>query len=379
MVVLNRNAFSRRLGEGGCEHPPYVVVATLFIVTVICAASVTRAAVPPQMSPQSANLIRRLQIGVVAGRIVAKSTPSRVQPIPARGTNETLRIQAEAGETLLRFEKNDESDHTLIELGRGSGLVVTRTPGAEPNFEPVRFEQFATTHSVGYQASPVVPDDQSRGVVLVVGGDDSQTRVEAAGIWQLLIVEPDLCREHLTPLLDLLHTNWRLEQMAGGIEEQLVLLVQAGDLEVTAYWDELIHRLGDDVFAVRRRADRLLRQAGVDVLPYLHSTDVARLDAEQRMRIREITRDLSSGVGQDTPRLAAWQLVDDVSVWLTLLGRDNPATRSVARERLEAILDRTIDFDVTADPAQREQELANLQAELEQIGLLTVRRVPSGR
>ena len=213
-------------------------------------------------------------------------------------------------------------------------------------------------------------------MVLVVGDGDDQVTVEAAGIWQLLIVEPDLCREHLNPVLELLHTNWRLEQLASGIEEQLVLLVQAGDLKVTDYWDELIHRLGDDVFAVRRRADRLLRQAGVDVLPYLHAVDVGRLDAEQRMRIREITRDLSSGVSEDTPRLAAWQLVGDVSVWLTLLGRDNPATRSVALERLEAILGRNVEFDSTAEPQRRSQQLADLLAELEQMGLLTVRRVP---
>ena len=95
-------------------------------------ASVAHAAVPPQMSQQSANLIRRLQIGVMAGRIVAKSTPNRVQPNPARGTNETLRIQAEAGETLLRFEKNDESDHMLIELGAWQRTDCFPHPGGGP-------------------------------------------------------------------------------------------------------------------------------------------------------------------------------------------------------------------------------------------------------
>jgi hypothetical protein len=358
-----------------CRLYELPVVIALLVAAVAAMASVSRAAVPPQMSQQSANLIRRLDIGIMAGRIVAKSTPNRVQPIPTPGTKETLRIQVETDETLLRYENMADDDHLLIELGSGSSLTVTRTPGPEPTFMPLRFEQFATNVGAGYQATAEESDDQPTGVRLAIGEGDEQQIVEAAGVWQLLLVEPDLCREHLNPVLELLHTNWRLEQLAGSVEEHLVLLVQAGDLEVTAYWDELIERLGDDAFSTRRRADRLLRQAGVDVLPYLHAVDVGRLDAEQRMRIREITRSLSDGVGEDTPRLAAWQLVGDVSVWLTLLDRGNSIVRTVALERLERILDRSIEFDPTADPQQRHQQWLALRAELDEMGLLTVRRV----
>jgi hypothetical protein len=352
---------------------PFVVIA-LLMIAIAANPSPVRAA-PPQMSPPSANLIRRLQIGIVAGRVEAKGAPNRVQPNPKKGANETLRIQAEAGETLLRYEKMDDNDHLLIELGRGSSLSVMRTPGPEPAFKRLRFEQFSTLLGSGYQATVRTAQHEKTGVRLEVGEGDSLVAVEAPGIWQLLLVEPDLCREHLNGVLDLLHANWRLGQLPSDIEEQLVLLVQAGDLEVTSYWDELIERLGDNSFSVRRRADRLLRQAGVDVLPYLHAVDVGALDAEQRMRIREITRGLSSGVGEDTPRLAAWQLVGDVSVWLALLDRGNSVTQTVARERLEDLLGRTIEFDPTADAEQRSEQWSALHTELKQMGLLTVRRV----
>ncbi|MCA9099751.1 MAG: hypothetical protein R3C10_08580 [Pirellulales bacterium] len=352
-------------------------LATLYVgvAAIVCSPSGTRAAGPPEISPQAANLIRRLDVGIEAGRIVALSAPTNRLHQPGSDEKESLRIQAEDGETLMRYELLDEEDHVLVDIGAGSSVTIDRDPGRGTAFAPVHFEQFAAALASGYQPTPPAADDQRSGVELVIGRTDGKLAVSAPGIWSLLVVEPELCREHLNPLLEVLHTGWRLEQQAASVEEQLVLMVQAGDLEVTAYWDDLVTRLADESFAVRRRADRLLRQAGVDVLPYLHAVDVSRLDAEQRMRIREVTRSLSEDVEADTPRLAAWQLVDDVSVWLALMERGSVAARAAAHQRLETLLGRKIDFDAAAEADERREIVDVLRAECDQMGMITVRRV----
>ena len=64
------------------------------------------------------------------------------------------------------------------------------------------------------------------------------------------------------------------------------------------------------------------------MIHYLRKLDPARLDAEQKFRVRRIITALGSGEGIDTPdRVTSW-LAGDPSIWLGLLSRDsesNPA------------------------------------------------------
>ena len=83
------------------------------------------------------------------------------------------------------------------------------------------------------------------------------------------------------------------------------------------------------------------------------------------MRIREIRRALV-GDHSDTPdRVVAW-LMNDKRMWLTLMNHDRTQHRLIAKEHLARIVDRPIQFDPTAGPEQRAQQVAALQAQFVQ-------------
>ena len=62
---------------------------------------------------------------------------------------------------------------------------------------------------------------------LVVGTGETQTSVRGPTLWHLLLAKPDLCREHLVPLLENLRPGWGLARMAEQIEDTLCKVAQA--------------------------------------------------------------------------------------------------------------------------------------------------------
>jgi hypothetical protein len=232
-----------------------------------------------------------------------------------------------------------------LDVGAASRVQLLRLPREpRPGLPPVEFRQ-----------APNEP------IVLKVGPKENERVYRAESIWHLLIVEPAAAREHLAPLLKILLREWDFVKTAEEIETILVRTAQSGTPPDQRLWAEWVRQLGDASFAKREAADRNLREAGRVAVTYLQQLDPARLDAEQRFRVRRILRALSDARNEESPpQLAAW-LAGDATIWLALLARDDEATRRAALQRLEAIVGRPLAFDAAADPQTRQRQLEALR------------------
>jgi hypothetical protein len=195
-----------------------------------------------------------------------------------------------------------------------------------------------------------------------VGPAGQQAVYETTSVWHLLIVEADVCRRYLIPLLDRFRPKSSLLEVADELEEELLHVATVHDLPDRKRLAVLVGQLADEQFSRREAADRELRSLGRTVLTYLEKLDPERLDAEQSFRIRRIVMSLSRTSGDDTAQQVASWLAGDPGIWLVLLSREELATRQLAAEQLTALLGRPIAFDPAADPAVRE-------AQIEQISL----------
>ncbi len=71
-------------------------------------------------------------------------------------------------------------------------------------------------------------------------------------------------------------------------------------------------------------------------MAYLKTLPLETLDAERRSRVERLLDSLSS-TADDTPgRIAVW-LIDDATVWTTVLNSDDAEHRRVAKEQLEKL------------------------------------------
>ena len=67
---------------------------------------------------------------------------------------------------------------------------------------------------------------------------DGVTReVRGETVWYLLLAEPELCRQHLLPLLEMLRSDWRLVETAQAIESQMLRIAEAYQPENLRRWD----------------------------------------------------------------------------------------------------------------------------------------------
>ncbi|GAG33622.1 unnamed protein product, partial [marine sediment metagenome] len=202
-------------------------------------------------------------------------------------------------------------------------------------------------------------------LILVLNTAEGERRWQATGFWQLHISQPEAVRNHLIPLVELLHPSWQLAATGAEIEDTLVRTQKAParDEPDRALWSQLVAALGSAKFAERQSAQRELYESGQGVVPYLQSLDPKRLDAEQAARIRSIVESLSVNYEDRVDRVAAW-LAGDERVWLALLDRDEAARRRIAAEQLGRLLGGTIDFDPDGTEEIRRQQIERLKSRL---------------
>ncbi len=156
---------------------------------------------------------------------------------------------------------------------------------------------------------------------------------KAASLWHLLMFEPELSNRYLVPILERLRPDWQLASFAEDLKQTLLQIARANQPANRPRWEALVAQLADDHYAVRERAERQLRAAGRAALPYLQSLQRSDLDAEQWQRVSEIVA-ASSDDREDTPERTAVRMLDDRSVWLSLLRR--PAGIDALRRRRSA-------------------------------------------
>ena len=265
----------------------------------------------------------------------------------AGGRIERLTLSINDNEPVMSYESTSSTERLSIEASARDRLLIRRLPRGSSDLVPVEFEQTGRDP-----------------VRLTMGSKGHQQIYRAASLWHLLIVEREVCRESLIPLLKILHRDWNLLKAAERVESALLSTSTAYDLPDRRLWSTLVEQLGDSRFSQREVADRRLREAGRAVVTYLQQLDAGRLDAEQRYRIRRIILALSVTEDTQAPdQVAAW-LSGDPAIWLIFLSRDDEPTRRLAATRLAALLGRPFSFDPGADAATRQRQIESLRKQL---------------
>ena len=193
-------------------------------------------------------------------------------------------------------------------------------------------------------------------------------KVRGETLWYLLLAEPELCRQHLLPLLNMLRGDWRLVETAQAIESQMLRIAAAYRPENIRRWSALVANLASDRFLIRQAADRELRSDGTTVIPFLQSLNRHHLDLEQSSRIASIVESQSDSA-EDTPEQEACRLMDNQRLWLVLLGRPQESTRGVAARQLAFLLGTdSIAFDPGAAAPVRKTQMEALRTRIEAHG-----------
>lgn len=303
----------------------------------------------PLEAPKLIEATRRgwLRAGIVSGRVTFSATRLGNMNDTARagGREERLSISIAAQQFTVGYDLSTPDQRLLVEITGRDQLHVRRTAQGDANRAPVDFRQ--------------TPDEPLR---LTVGTAEQKEVYEAASLWHLLVTEPNVCRTHLVPLLEVLDPQWDLSHTAEEVEAALARAAAEGDLPDPRRWAALVEQLGDERFARREAADRELRALGRVVYTYLQQLDTSRLDAEQHYRVRRILMGMAARMENDAPPEIATWLAGDPAIWLALLSRGDESTRRLAVERLESLLGRPIPFDPAADAETRQKQIEQLRA-----------------
>lgn len=288
-----------------------------------------------------------LRISVLQGRITAQAqeTLSLTQATTqsSDGRQETLRIQTTGGATTVLYVIVEQDAELTFDLQAGNEVRIRRRPRNADAGPPIDFRQPA------------------RGPMQLEVGDGPERQVvRAPSLWHLLLVEPELSRVHLVPLVEILQPSLRLNATAGEIRDNLFAAADAPDLPLQDEVHRLVRQLASAEFRQRQAADRALRRLGPGIGPQLMAIDPRLLTVEQRERIRNILDGLA-GPTTDTPeRIAAW-LVTDSRIWIELLADARPERREAALAHLTRLTGKVVPFDPRAGDEVRAKQLQALR------------------
>lgn len=301
------------------------------------------------------NLSGRLVVvhfSVVMGRIAASADQpgfeseqsSSIEP----GRHETLSVSANNdSEASVKYQLTTGDEQLSVNVTEGYDVSFSRHPTNQPHAAQVDFHQ-----------------PRSGRITLTVVQDGVTREVHGETLWYLLLAQPELCRQHLLPLLEMLRSDWRLVETAQAIESQMVRIAAAYQPDNLQRWSKLVANLASDRFMVRQAAERELRAEGTTVVPYLQSLNHHQLDLEQWSRITGIV-DAQSNGAEDTPEQEACRLMDDRPLWVILLSRPQESTRRMAARQLEFLLGHSIEFDPGAPESVRKNQLEALRKRID--------------
>ena len=94
-----------------------------------------------------------------------------------------------------------------------------------------------------------------------------------------------------------------------------------------------------------------------------HPLPLGSMDAERKARIERLLESLSTTADDSPQRIAMW-LIDDASIWLTVLGSNDLHQRQVAHQQLEKIAGTKLAFTPDADSQVRADQLEAIRAKL---------------
>jgi len=288
------------------------------------------------------------QYNVIGGRLVATSLRmgSFSRSISVNGRKETLAVRMHPEGGMIRYDAQLSQGQILFDISGRDRFHLRYVP------------EDGAHETVDFLQEPGHP------LVLSLGTDSTKRIFQAESLWLLWFTEREKCTRHLLPFLNLLREDWQILETIEEVEAELLRMASSEASYDETHWARLVEQLADRRFAVREAADRQLREAGQPVVLFLEGLDPGRLDAEQRFRIHRILEALSSGSGDDSVRRVASRLAVEPTVWLTLLGREEEATRRLACERLGGLLGESIDFDPAAEEAVRAKQIEKIRQRL---------------
>jgi hypothetical protein len=295
--------------------------------------------------------LARLQFRIVGGRLQATNdTPGGRLGFQARslGREETLTVDLSGPFPSVDYAITTRKSRVQIVISDGQRASASCQPHPRSTVVAMQFEQ-----------SPGLP------LVLRVGAEGDQRQFQAASLWHLFLSEPEVASKHLTPILNVLRPDWRLDEQAAEIERRLIDLAAVYHPPDQAKLAALVEQLGHEDFGARQRAERSLREMGTAAVGYLRTLPAEALDAEQRFRVRRIVASLWSADEEDQPPQAAQRLQHDPEVWLALWARPDATRRHVAARHLGRLLGHEIELELALDPAAREEQLARLRAQFD--------------
>jgi hypothetical protein len=309
---------------------------------------------PAQLRPNPAlrNALLLVQVDVNGGRLHAKARHQGRTSSSFSSTNrdrtERLTVRLTGSHPRIEYNLSTPSQRVTMTVDNGFDFYVRQEPlGGDSATLPLIFKQ-------GLEGD--LSFDWGQG--------PSHSKATASSLWHLYLFEPQVCRQHLLPLLEMLRPDWKLTETADQIFEALLVSEAHEEPLPWRRWHALVGELGDNEYAVRRAADRELRAAGLAVRSFLENYDRRQLDAEQRHRLQSIVRALASQSDNGSPEAIASWLATDPRVWLALLSDEDSQRRELAKQRLGRLLEAPIDFDPTGEPAVREGQIEALEKKL---------------
>jgi hypothetical protein len=296
-------------------------------------------------------LRQQAQFRIVQGEIVCTGLQQGGGQWESRtsgsGNEERLAFNTTGRRPTIQYERRTPIGEFTFSCENGSSFTIRRNAVGASTVVPMEFKQ-----------------DPGGGVQLSVTNAGTRETYRAASVWHLLLAEPTVCRRYLLPVLTPLRDRWPLETHATELEAILFRTIAAPQSDRQAEWSDLVNKLGAEDFAVRKQADRRLREAGQNVLPFLRGLDYGKLDAEQRHRLRLIVTSLTGDGLDDHPERIAGRLVGDPHIWVGMLSREDVAKRRAASARLDQIVGEKLGFDADAEISVRQAQLTQIKARL---------------
>lgn len=305
--------------------------------------------------PPTPNLVSRsgwVRLQLVLGRIEvahlnSSQTRSTMEGEPGGECLEKLLISSDMEVPGVRYECVTHQYRLTTTIIGGDQVEIHRQPHANSQDAEVQFLQ-----------RPGQP------LLLCVGSGSSQRRYRAASLWHLILAQGDDFATHLAPLLEAMQPSWRFDELAEQVQSELMRQAESSSFTTHRQVRKLIVELDDDSFSRRREVDQKLRQLGVTALPSLSRLDPSQLSREQRARVTRIRRDLTVKEADTPERVSAW-LVEDETIWLTLLDHEELSMRRQATQHLAKWLLGPFPFDPAAEPGVRMQQVAELKRQLQ--------------
>lgn len=213
----------------------------------------------------------------------------------------TLTISQENGQPNLILHRSTPTQRWHIEA-KGNGRTV------------IHFQDTAN----GYQ---LTWDQPAHGLIKVrIESSRIDQTLNGLSLWHIYFADPDLCLNHLFPLISTLEPNLNPELIATETEQRMIDVLQMEPIVSEKQINILLTEFTSNNSSTRDRAHRELRELGLVTLTPLMMSDLDKMEPEQNRRIERLIQTMRPTTDDTPNRLAAW-LAGDYNVCQLIAAR----------------------------------------------------------